>query len=713
VSVLLKRVWLSAVVILCASWGLTAQSMRTSDLGRTVNDKSAQALANVNDNPFAATGDLDENGNPKKDGEGKADSVRKRDLKPLESYFFSDSVRAQRYIMWNLDTYANNVKLKNIDTLLGDFSVDYPFMREDVGDANVGIFGGVSVPLNFFRRPTDNDFDFARAYYSYLFTPDNANFYNVKRPYTILAYQMCGQTRYSENNLHVIHAQNVTPTTGFNVSYDNHSTKGIYTWHRGQVRDLSIAVTHTGKRYSVHAGYIHNSIYQRENGGLVEDWHVTDTLYESSQGIPMRMTDALNEAKNNAVYVVQSYGVPLIALSDDDFTMGGKPAFYVGYAFLYNNWGKRYSDTYSGTTYNITDRKTGATLSTQNFYKNWYINASETSDTMYESAMTNRLFLQLQPYNRNGVLGTVDGGIGWDNRSYYQFDMNDYLYGGGIKKRHTVYFYADAKGFIKRYFDWHGALRYNFAGYRANDVALEGDARLRFFIKESPVELSGRFAFALESPSYWSENYFSNHFAWKNEFNKQNRTRLEATLRAPIIGAEVGFRQSVLGNTVYFDADALPAQSSAVVSVTGLYLREDIKLGGLHLNHRVLVQYSSDQTVAPVPTVAANISYYFQFQPVKNVLTLKIGIDGWYNTKYYAQGYNPATMQFYNQREVEIGNYPYFNAFVVAKWKRMRIMLQYQHANENLFGDYSPFSVPHYPYNRAILKYGISWNFDD
>jgi hypothetical protein len=153
---------------------------------------------------------------------------------------------------------------------------------------------------------------------------------------------------------------------------------------------------------------------------------------------------------------------------------------------------------------------------------------------------------------------------------------------------------------------------------------------------------------------------------------------------------------------------------AAAVSITGLYIREDLTFGGLHLNHRLLLQYSSDQNVAPVPTVAANLSYFYQFQPVKDVLTIKAGLDVWYNTPYYAQGYNPATMMFYNQREATVGDYPYANVFLVAKWKTMRIFVQYQHASENLFENFkASYSLPYYPYNRALLKYGFSWYFDD
>lgn len=685
--------------------------MGATDLGRDPQALT-QAMQSMQNNPYASEVELDENGNPIEE-EKSADSVKVKEIMPLESYFFGDSIRRRKHFVWNVDTYANHVKMKDIDTLLGDFNMDYPFMKEDVGDANVGIVGGVSTPLSFFRRPSGNDFTFVDGYYSYLYTPENAPFYNNKRPYTILGYLTGGQKRYAEEVLRVVHAQNVTPSTGFNVSYDSNLSRGIYTWQRGKVTDFSAAISHTGKRYSVHAGAISNTISNRENGGLVEPWHVTDTLYESAQGLPMKMADALNKANNTALYAVQSFGIPFIPLSDSVFTMADRTALYVGHAITYNRWNRKYSDTQKGTTYNITDR-TGKVTETRNFYDNWFINPDATNDSLSESVLSNRLFVQFQPYDRNGVIGTVDGGVGWDHHRYWQFRLDDYLKGNSFDKRNTYYAYADARGYLGKWLDWHGFMRYNVAGYRAGDIDLDADAELRLYIKDKPITLSGRFGFELSEPSYWAQNYFSNHFVWHNNFDKQNRTDLEVILRVPMIGAEVGFKQSVLGNTVYYNEEAMPSQMMGAVSVTGIYLREDLRLGILNLNHRLLLQYSSDQTVVPVPTIAANISYFLKFQPVRDVLTVKFGVDVWWNSPYYAQAYNPATMMFYNQREAEIGNYPYANVFLVAKWKTARVFVQYQHGSENLFENYkASFSVPYYPYNRALLKYGISWYFDD
>jgi hypothetical protein len=110
---------------------------------------------------------------------------------------------------------------------------------------------------------------------------------------------------------------------------------------------------------------------------------------------------------------------------------------------------------------------------------------------------------------------------------------------------------------------------------------------------------------------------------------------------------------------------------------------------------------------------SAFLSYYYEFWVVRDVLRVQVGFDGRFNTSYYAPSYNPALSAFFNQREVKVGNYPYIDVFVSAKWKRMRILLKYQHLNQNLFGNGEYFQVARYPLNPRMFKFGISWSFYD
>ena len=243
--------------------------------------------------------------------------------KPLESYFFNDSIRALNNFKWHVSRDFNRVEIGPLDTTLTDYRIDYPFYREDVGDIAQGALGQTSLPLNYFRRPQFFDFSFASPYYAYTYNMENVPFYNTKKPMIRMNYAESGQKRFREENFDIMHAQNISPTTGFNIDYKARGTRGQYVWSRTKNHNLAVAVSHTGKRYSVHAGYYNNHIEQQENGGVVGEWAIADTTFEMPSGVPMRLADAeaKNLYRNNAFFVTQSYGIPLQRLTENDFSM--------------------------------------------------------------------------------------------------------------------------------------------------------------------------------------------------------------------------------------------------------------------------------------------------------------------------------------------------------------------------------------------------------
>ena len=322
--------------------------------------------------------------------------------------------------------------------------------------------------------------------------------------------------------------------------------------------------------------------------------------------------------------------------------------------------------------------------------------------------------MQVQPWNRDGVVGTIDGGVGLDLHTYSQFALKDYLSGKLERVKKSSWFaYAGINGKVRKYVDYGASFKLYPSGYRGGDFDLRGHASFTAFISGKPFKLSGEFSQSAISPGYWMNNWLSNHYIWSNDFNKENETRFNVAFTVPDYGIELGFWQSVVTNKIYYGADCLPAQHDGAVSLTSIYAQKDFNIKGLHLDHRVLVQLTSDRTVVPVPLVSAFLSYYYEFWVKRDVLRAQIGLDGRFNTSYYAPGYNPALSVFYNQNEVEIGNYPYIDAFVSAKWKRMRILLKYQHLNYNLFGNGESFQIARYPLNPGMFKIGISWTFYD
>ena len=699
-------------VLLAAPAVLHAQGFDASTLQRAMQNGQGGSL--YGSNPYEQTGE---------EGEGEQqqtqDSTKKRKIrKPLESYFYSDSIRALNNFMWHVKRDYNRVEIGPLDTMLTDYRIDYPFYREDVGDIAQGALGQTSLPLNYFRRPQFFDFSFASPYYAYTYNMENVPFYNTKRPLIRMNYAESGQKRYREENFGIMVAQNISPTTGFNVDYKSRGTKGQYIWSRTKNHNLSLAVSHTGRRYSIHAAYYNNHIEQQENGGVVGKWAIADTTFSMASGVPMRLADAeaQNTYRNNAFFVTQSYGIPLQRLTESDFSMAGLSAVYIGHSFEYSSWSKVYSDKNAPfiNERGHRDENGDFVADTMNYYQNWFINPVQTRDSIYERVISNRVFIQAQPWDRNGVVGTIDAGIGLDLHTYSQFELNDYLTGRYTTEHRTSWFaYGSVSGKIKKYVDWDGNLKFYPSGYRGGDLSVGAHLALTGYLRGHPLILEGRFSLERRSPTYWQENLFSNHYVWNTPLDKENETRLEVKFSVPDYAFEVGAWQGVATNKIYYASDSNVAQYDGSVSLTSVYARKDLRLGGLHLDHRVLLQWSTNQEVVPVPLLSAFLSYYYEFWVVRDVLRLQIGLDGRYNTRYYAPGYNPALSVYYNQREEEVGNYPYMDAFVMAKWKRMRIFLKYQHVNKGLFGNGEYFSAARYPLNPGMFKIGISWGFYD
>ena len=648
------------------------------------------------------------------------DTKKKRERRPLESYYFNDTTRALYNWKWNVDRYYNRVNIMSLDTTLADWRTDYVFYRKGVGDMALGGLGQSSQPVNWFDRNQDRDFTFARGYDAYTARLENVPFYNGKSALTNMTYLESGQKRYREEHFELVHSQNINPSTSANVSYKARSTMGRYDWQRTKNHALSVGVAHTGKRYSIHAAYMNNMVDTRENGGVVGEWAIADTVFEMPSGVPMRLasSEAHNKYRNNAVFVKQAIAIPLERVTEYDFSIADLSAIYVGHQFEYNSWSKVYTDkrgTYSNERGNY-NKETGEWESEDNlsYYDDWFISPETTRDSISERLISNKLFVQVQPWDRYGAISTIDGGVGYDIHTYSYLRLQDYVRGDMTRdKRSSWYIYGAASGMIKRYADWRADAKYHPSGYRGGDLSAGGEITLRAFIREHPLILTGRFRYELRSPGYWHENLFSNHYVWFNSFDKESETRFEVNFSVPDIALEVGAWQGVMTNMIYYGNDSRVAQNPGTVSLTSLYARKDFRFAGFHLDHRALVQISSDEHVLPVPTFSAYLSYYYEFWVVRDVLRVQVGLDGRFNTAYYAPGYNPALSAFYNQREVKIGNYPYLDAFVSAKWKRMRILLKLQHLNQNLFGNGEYFQVARYPLNPRMFKFGISWSFYD
>ena len=224
------------------------------------------------------------------------------------------------------------------------------------------------------------------------------------------------------------------------------------------------------------------------------------------------------------------------------------------------------------------------------------------------------------------------------------------------------------------------------------------------------IHFTAKFHNSLKSPSYYYDNYYSNHYKWNNNFNKISETKLEALLQIPHWNLEASFGYALLNNNIYLDTLGVPQQNVSAMSVINGYISKNFKAGIFHFDNKVLFQISSNDKVLPLPKLALNVRYYVQFYAVKNVLNVQIGANVTYYTKYYAQAYSPALGMFYNQTDYKTGACPYIDPFINLQWKRACFFVKYENATMGwLNSDY--FSAYRYLRPQSALKLGLFWPF--
>ena len=252
--------------------------------------------------------------------------------------------------------------------------------------------------------------------------------------------------------------------------------------------------------------------------------------------------------------------------------------------------------------------------------------------------------------------------------------------------------------------------QFGVLGDVAGDIDVEGKVRTRFKLFGDTVSLTAYGYFKNLAPPYLLKKFISNHYAWDNDFSKTQRFRLGGILELPWIFTKINVGYETLNNYVYFNSDALPQQAGSAVHVLHASLSNHLGFGIFNWDNDVNYQTSSNDDVLPLPKFAIFSNIYLKFK-VARVLDVQIGVDCNYYTKYFAPNYSPATMVFYNQRDMECGNFAFADVYANFKLKKARFYVMYSHANKGLVGGDNYFSMPHYPLNPGRFQFGISVDF--
>ena len=632
----------------------------------------------------------------KEDKKAIKDSIIKNTPRILDTYALPDTMHYKRIIAWTEDRDFGELKPFVPDTSFNYHFYDYDFLRKDVNATWLGVAGSPVQTYNFFKRP-ESGTGFWNSFSAWTFSPADFKQYNSKTPHTELGYfgtLMAGDQKESDN-LHFFTTQNVTPEFNFQILFDKWGGGGILANEKTANKTLAVGVNYLGKKYLMNAGIINNTVSMGENGGIVDISEIRDTTIEARE-VKVANMSAKSETRRTTFYVDQQLRIPFNFINEmrqkrdsnyvatDDITTA-----FVGHALEFSSYGRKYIE-------------------------------SSALDSLGRKSLDNKIYLRLQPWTSGSVISKIDVGIGDEYDKYLNVTAAD----TSSVHENTVYAYAGVSGSLGSNVHWNAKTHYSFAGASAGDFDFSAKLTSQFFpfrkVKKSPVVLDFGVSTSVLRPEFYQRHFYSTldeNFRWDKDLLKVNISKAEASLNIPHWDLSLDLGYAILGNYTYYNTlGQLDQNLGSPVQVASASLRKDIKIGKLiHLDNRVLAQYSSNQSVLPLPAVALNLKYYIQFPVQPGVMDMQIGVNGWWNTKWYSPKWNFMTGTFANQDEWQYNNGPFFDVFINVQWKTCCIFVKAQNLGAGWPMDHKDYFSAHgHIVTTGLmpsLKLGIFWPF--
>ena len=647
------------------------------------------------------------------------DSIRENTPRILESFAIPDSLQYKRIISWKVDQDFHDVKASVPDTSFNHFFYDYAFRREDVNSTWLGVAGSAVQPYNYFRRKEGVAPEFYSPYESWSCSAQNFRMYNTKTPYTELAYWgtlLAGDAKESDN-LRIFTTQNIYPEWNYSLLYERWGGGGMLNNETVKNKTVAVGTSYLGKRYLMHAGFISNTVSQKENGGLVDIGDVRDTTIDARE-MRVALSKAESQIRKRSIFLNQQYRIPFSfindlrakrdstllqdALSEDNITTA-----FIGHSFEYTSYGRKYTDAASAADANASAL----------FNNTFVYSPTASDDSLGLKEIDNKVFIRLQPWAAEAAVSKLDVGLGDKVQTWYDSTVVRNRFRGN-----SIYAYAGANGRLLRHMTWDARGHMYIGGLHAGDFDLSANAAYSLYpfrkARKSPLSISASFETSLRDPDYYQRKMYSNHYVWDTTFNKISTTRISGRFDVPYwkLKAEVGY--ALLANNIYYDTRGMVQQNTVPMSVLSASLRKDFVIADfLHLDNQVLLQFSSNEAVMPLPRLALNAKYFIQFIVQRNdegekVLEIQIGANTFYNTPWYSPAWNPNLGVFHNQTDVKYTNGPLVDLFVNAQWKRACIFIKWENANMGWPLDNADyFTAHHYINTQREFKLGIFWPF--
>ncbi len=382
------------------------------------------------------------------------------------------------------------------------------------------------------------------------------------------------------------------------------------------------------------------------------------------------------------------------------------------------------------------DRIYQAYLNPTSYYANTYYNLNDentySGDSIYDKtkylSVKNTVAIALLEGFNKWVKAGLKGFVSFEQRKYQMPTYNADSTGYTLDKwsGHCLNVGGQLSRTMGKAFHFNLIAELGVTGLNAGALAVDFNTDVNFPLFGDTLTLAGKAFFHRIVPSSFMETYHSKHLWWDQSLEKETRTHIEGLFSYPKTNTKLRVAVTEIQNYTYFGMSYNVTDSYSRTGLTGgvyqegenihlltAQLMQNFRLGILNWENVITYQSSSNQEVLPLPKLNVFTNLYLKFK-IARVLSTELGACATFFTKYYAPDYLPQLNQFAVQQNadsrVELGGYPFVDAYVNFHLKRARFFIAMSHVNAGS-GNRMQFLTPHYPTNSRTLRFGVSWNF--
>ena len=567
----------------------------------------------------------------------------------------------------------------------------------------------------YFARKDDNDFIFANAYSLFAASPADQIYYNTKIPFTVASYAHSGATMQANDHLLLDFAGNIKPNIGIGTKLDYVYARGEYVNSSTKPLKWLSYLYYQGTQYKAYASFNVSKYGNQEWGGITDREYVLhpdnyNDNFTTPRTMPTKLVDTWNDTDYRNIHFTHSYDLGRWEERQEE---GDTVVWdeFIPVATIFHN--------IDFQSYDHSFRMASGADQTEkrDFFTNHYYNVDATNDsTSYLNFSTYAGLRLNEGFNKYSQFG-ISAFIGYDRQTYTMLvDSLDLDY---IPRKHVsnnVCVGGQLSRHLSSALTFDITMKTGISGDKAGDVDLNGEIQTVIpFGRRDPetgrrrdsLTVQARGFFRNNRPSYLLDHYFSNHFKWNNDFDRIKKVHIDGMVSYSKTKTSIRAGIENISKYIYFtNEDYLPRQYDQQLEVFSLEVRQGLQWGILNWDNAILVQTSTDDEVLALPKFSVETDLSIRFLVAKT-LSAQLGVTGYYNAKYYAPTYQPATQQFAMQKEIKCGGFPNLNGYLNCNLKRIKFFIMMTNILSGAATS-DTFIMPDYPMMPRRFEWGVT-----